>query len=90
LYTKGFFIQVGEDLLYDHRVLDAGDHFDGATAFTARFDINLNHTPSSKAGVEAFVPWQPGTGCMRFNGQSCSMAASRPEVFRQAIFSVEN
>ena len=46
---------MGEDLVDYCRILDAGDHFDGTTAFTARFDIDLEHT-SSKADVEAFVP----------------------------------
>ena len=35
-------------LINDHRIFDAGDHFDGATAFTARFDIDLEHTSSPK------------------------------------------
>jgi hypothetical protein len=33
---------VGEDLLDDHRVLNAGDHFDGTAAFTARFDVDID------------------------------------------------
>jgi hypothetical protein len=36
-----FFIQMGKYLLDDHRVLNAGDHFDGAAACTARFDVNI-------------------------------------------------
>jgi hypothetical protein len=31
---------VGEYLLDNHRVLNAGDHFNGAAAFTARFECS--------------------------------------------------
>ena len=47
---------MGEYFLDDRGIFDAGDHFDGATAFTARFNIDLEHASSSKADVEAFVP----------------------------------
>ena len=42
-YGRRVQIQVGEYFLDDHRVFDAGDHFDGATAFTARFDVDIEH-----------------------------------------------
>jgi len=47
---------MGEDLVDDCRILDAGDHFDGATAGTAGFDIDLEYASSSKADIGAFVP----------------------------------
>ena len=56
LYRKDFFIQVGEYLLDHRRIFNAGDHFDGATAFTARFDVDIEYASSSKADVGAFVP----------------------------------
>ena len=39
------FLQVVEDLVDHCRLLDAGNHFDGATA---GFDIDLEHTSSPK------------------------------------------
>ena len=39
-------MQVGEYLVNDQWIFNAGDDFDGATAFTARFDIDLEHTSS--------------------------------------------
>jgi hypothetical protein len=50
-----FFIQVGEHLLDDHQVLTVGDHFDGATAFPARFDVDIDKS--------AGEPICTATGC---------------------------
>ena len=46
---------MGEDLVDYCRVFDAGDHFDGATAGTAGFDVDIEYAPSSKADVGAFI-----------------------------------
>jgi hypothetical protein len=37
---------MGRYFLYDHRVLNAGNHVEGAAAFTVRFDVNIE-SPSS-------------------------------------------
>ena len=34
---------MGENFVDDHRVFNTGDHFDGATAFTAGFDVDVEH-----------------------------------------------
>ena len=39
-----FFLQVSEDLLGRHRVFDAGNDFDGATAFTTGLDVEAKYT----------------------------------------------
>ena len=36
-------MQVGKYLLDDHRVLNAGNHYDGAAAFRARFDVDIEN-----------------------------------------------
>jgi len=41
---------------HDSRVVDTGDHLDGAVALITGFDIDLEHAPSSKADIEVFVP----------------------------------
>jgi hypothetical protein len=46
---------VGENLVDDHRVFDAGDNFDGAAAGTAGFDVDIVYASSSKADVGAFI-----------------------------------
>jgi len=51
---------VGKYLLDDHRVLNASDYFDGAAAFTARFDVNIEN-PLQSLG--------PGHRCMAFGGR---------------------
>jgi hypothetical protein len=33
---------LGKYLLDDHRILNAGDHFDDTAAFTARFDVDID------------------------------------------------
>ena len=40
---RGLLIEVGENLVNDHRVFDASDDFDAATAFTANLDVNVKH-----------------------------------------------
>ncbi len=37
---SNFCIQVGEYLVDDHRIFNAGDHFDGTAACNARFDVD--------------------------------------------------
>ena len=59
LYRKGFFIQVGEYLLDDYRIFNAGDHFDAATTGTARLNVNIEH---------ALEPLSPSHGCTTFGG----------------------
>jgi hypothetical protein len=58
LHSRGFVIQVGKNFVNDHRILDAGDHFDSAAAGTAglHVDVDIEYASSSKADVEAFVP----------------------------------
>ena len=46
---------MGEDLVDDRRILDAGDHFGGAAAGTAGFDVDIEYASSSKADVGAFI-----------------------------------
>ena len=50
---------VGEYLVNDQWIFNAGDDFDGATAFTARFDVDIEHP---------FEPLCPGHGCPAFGG----------------------
>ncbi len=50
-------MQVGKNLIDYHRVLDAGDHFDGAAAFTARLNIDIENPLQSLC---------PGHGCATF------------------------
>ena len=45
VYSKGIFIQVGEYLLYDRRIFDAGHHFDRTPAGTARCNVDTEHPP---------------------------------------------
>ena len=49
-------IQVGEGLVDHCRIVDAGDHFDGAAAGTAGLDVDIEYASSSKADVGAFIP----------------------------------
>ncbi len=42
-YGFDLLLQVIKDLLNHHRILKAGDHFDGATAFTTRLDIDVEY-----------------------------------------------
>ena len=50
---------MGEYILDDHRVFDAGDHFDGAAAFTAGFDVDIEHTSSPKQTLKHFCLESP-------------------------------
>jgi hypothetical protein len=82
LHRKGFFIQVGEYLVYDRWVFNAGDDFDGATAFTARFDIDLEHTSSPKQTLKHFClkspeRLRPANGLEHWNGSFEYRAASQ-------------
>jgi hypothetical protein len=46
-YGRGrFFIQMGENLIDDHRVLNAGDHVDAAACW-AHFDVNIKNPLAS-------------------------------------------
>ena len=56
-----FLIQVGEYLLDDHWVLNAGNHFDGAAAFRARFDVDIENP------LQSLGPSHRGTA---FGGRS--------------------
>ena len=44
LRQRSLFIQVTKDLIDDHRVFNAGNDFDGTTAFEAGFDIDIEYT----------------------------------------------
>ena len=66
-------IQVGEYLPDGHGVLDAGDHFDGAPAFTARLDVDIEHTSSPKQTLkhlrlESPERLRPANGLEHWNG----------------------
>ncbi len=61
LYRKGFFIQVGEYLLDDYRIFNAGDHFDATAAGTARLNVDIEH-PLETLG--------PSHGRATFSGRS--------------------
>ena len=52
-YRRDVFIQVREYLLDDQWVFDAGDHFDGTAAGTARLNVDMEH---------ALEPLSPGHG----------------------------
>ena len=41
---RGLFIQMSEYLVDDHRVFNAGDDFDGATAFGTSFDVDIEYS----------------------------------------------
>jgi hypothetical protein len=41
-------MQVGEYLVNDQWIFNTGDDFDSATAFTSRFDVDIEHTSSPK------------------------------------------
>ena len=41
-------MQVGEYLVNDQWIFNTGDDFDGAAAFTSRFDVDIEHTSSPK------------------------------------------
>lgn len=43
VHTRGasFFIQMGEDLVDDQRILDANDHPSSSTPFAARLDLDI-------------------------------------------------
>ena len=65
IVQEGLFIQVGEYLVNDQRIFNAGDDFDGATAFAARFDIDLELTSSPKQTLKHFCLEKPGTVAAR-------------------------
>jgi hypothetical protein len=51
LYRKAFFIQVDEYLPDDHRIFNAGNHFDRTTAGTAPLNVDIENpleTPGLK------------------------------------------
>jgi hypothetical protein len=43
----GSFIPVGQYLLDYRRIFDTGNYLDSAAAFTARFDVNIEHSLES-------------------------------------------
>ncbi len=51
-------MEIGENLLNDHWILDAGDHFDGAAACTTRLNVDIEN---------ALQPLRPGHGCATFD-----------------------
>ena len=59
-WRSNFFIQMGEYLVDDHRILNAGDHFDGTAACTARFDVDIENPLQSLC---------PGHRCPAFGGR---------------------
>ena len=46
-WRSGFFVQVGEYLVNDYWIFDAGDHFDGAAAFTACLNVDIENALQS-------------------------------------------
>ena len=58
-YRRGFFIQVGKYLVNDRRIFNTGDDFDGATAFAARLNVDIEY---------ALETLRPGHGCPAFGG----------------------
>jgi len=59
---------VGEYLLDDCRVFNASDHFDGAAAFTARFDVNIDKSAGEPICTALGCPTGVcGTGMYRIN-----------------------
>ena len=51
IVQEGLFIQVGEYLLDDRRMFNAGDHLDGAAALFAGFNFDPEQASASKADV---------------------------------------
>ncbi len=59
LYRKGFFIQVGEYLLDNYRIFNAGDHFDRTAAGTARLNVDIEH-PLETLGLKLMAARRSG------------------------------
>ena len=79
----GVVLQMVEDLSDDGGVFDTSNHLDGAATLLAGFD--LEHVPSSKADIEAFVTREYRIDCDGPVVSSIGMSLSRPESFSQVI-----
>ena len=57
--------EMTENLSDDDRLFDTGNHLDSTAALLAGFDVDLEHTTSSIAVVDAFAPLKSVVGRKR-------------------------